>query len=191
MRTIFLPALCLFVMLTAVTGILYPLTITGLANIFFRQQASGSLVIKEDQIIGSSLLAQPFSDPRYFWPRPSAVDYSPVPSGASNLGPTSAILKKLVEERETSLRAANGLTENVSIPADLLFASASGLDPHISPEAAYFQLDRIVLAREFSKEQQKQCIKLIEKFTESPQFGFLGEPRVNVLLLNIALDELQ
>ena len=163
-----------------VTGIAYPLLVTGVSQLVFPAQANGSLVHKGDQIVGSALLAQKFTDARYFWPRPSAVDYATVASGASNQGFTSKKLLDAVNQR----RALFGS----QAPSDLLYASGSGLDPQISPEAAAFQITRVSAARGISVERLE---KLVKSVTEAPQFGFLGQPRVNVLLLNSSLDEVK
>jgi K+-transporting ATPase ATPase C chain len=174
------------VVFTILTGLAYPLIITGLAQLAFRDKANGSLVRRDGKVVGSELLAQKFQSPRYFWPRPSADDYATVPSGASNLGPTSAALRSNVTANAAAIRAANKLPADARIPSDLLFASGSGLDPHISPDAARLQVARVAAARNVSEDSIKA---LVEKFVEPPQFGFLGEPRVNVLLLNLALDQ--
>jgi K+-transporting ATPase ATPase C chain len=165
--------------LTILTSVAYPLAITGLAQAFFRDQANGSLVKNGGQLAGSTLLAQKFTTPRYFWPRPSAADFATVASGASNQGFTSRKLLDGVNER----RAALG----VNAPADLLYASGSGLDPHISPEAARYQVARVAAARGIPA---AKLAALVQKSIEPPQLGFLGQARVNVLLLNRALDQL-
>jgi K+-transporting ATPase ATPase C chain len=165
------------VVLTAITSVAYPLAITGLAQVFFRDTANGSLVTTGNQIVGSSLLAQKFTSPRYFWPRPSAADYGTVASGASNQGFTSQKLVDAVNDRRKTFGA--------DAPADMLYASGSGLDPHISPEAAQYQVARVASARNLPPEK---ITALVEKSVEPPQLGFLGQPRVNVLLLNQALD---
>lgn len=177
----------IFFVLTVLTGIVYPAIISAYAFFFVGQKAHGSLLEKNNQTIGSELLAQKFTKPGYFWSRPSAIDYNPASSGASNQGPTSDALKKQVEERTQILKQAQGDAEG-SIPQDLLFASGSGLDPHISPEAALFQASRVAKARnlDLSIVQSK-----ISQMTEKRQFGILGEPRVNVLKLNLALDEMK
>lgn len=180
-------ALRLFFILTVLTGIIYPLAVTALAKFFFPHQAHGSLIRKDGRVIGSELLAQRFQSGKYFWPRPSAADFVTVPSGASNLGPASAALRGLVEKREAAFREANGVSPDTRIPSELVFASASGVDPHISPEAARLQVKRVARARHMDEQSLYQ---LIEKNMEPPQFGFWGEPRVNVLRLNIALDSL-
>jgi len=138
--------------------------------------------------VGSELLAQQFTGTNYFWPRPSACTYGTRPSGASNLGPTSGQLQTNVLNHAAALRTAHGLATNAPVPADLLFASGSGLDPHISPEAAHFQVARVAAARSLPVDR---VAKLVDAFVEPPQFGFLGDPRVNVLKLNLALDGLK
>jgi K+-transporting ATPase ATPase C chain len=177
----------LFILLSVLTGLAYPLAMTGMLETIFPSQANGSLLPAGGKIAGSALLAQKFTSPKYFWPRPSAADFATVPSGASNWGPTSAALKKAVQDRTLALRAAHGLPAEAPVPADLVFASASGLDPHISPEAAQLQIGRVAASRGLSEEKVKA---LVGRFTEPPQWGFLGQARVNVLLLNVALDEM-
>jgi len=177
---------------TLVAGVAYPLVITVIAQAAFRDQANGSLVTRQGQVIGSALMAQQFTGSNYFWPRPSACTYgsSPsglVPSGASNLGPTSGALRTNVMNNVAAFISGNNLATNAAVPADMAYASASGLDPHISPEAARLQVARVAAARGLSVERVSG---LVEKFIEPPQWGFLGQARVNVLLLNVALDEL-
>lgn len=170
----------MFLGLTLLTGILYPLLITVFAQLGFNSKANGSFVKVQEKTLGSELIGQKFTDPKYFWGRPSAVDYNPLPSGGSNLGPTSKVLKAAIEQR----KAAFGNSKNV--PLDLLFASGSGLDPHITPNAAAFQIPRIAKNRNISEAELAQ---LIEKHTTGRSLGFLGEPHVNVLNLNLALDQ--
>lgn len=165
------------VVFTVLTGILYPLAVTGIAQALFPGQAGGSLVKRGDTLVGSSLLAQNFTGDLYFHPRPSSADFGTVASGASNQGFTSKKLLDAVNER----RAALG----DGAPPDLLYASGSGLDPHISPEAAAFQTDRVASARGWTPEKIRAAVV---RATEEPQYGFLGQARVNVLKLNIALD---
>ena len=187
----FLPAARLLLVLTVLTGILYPVAITLAANVLFPAQANGSLIVRDGQVIGSALIGQAFTSERYFWPRPSAIDYNPLPSGGSNLGPTSAALQAKVIERAAAIRQANHLADDAAIPTDLLFASGSGLDPHISPDAARLQIDRVAAARGFTPAQRDQLAALIERSIEPPQLGVLGEPRVNVLRLNLAVDQIR
>ena len=181
-------ALRLFLTLTLLTGIVYPLTVTVIAQSLFAWRAGGSLVGVDGRVAGSELLAQKITAPGYFWPRPSSADYATIPSGAGNLGWSSAQLKRVVDERRASMKAGAG---SQTIPAELLFASASGLDPHISPEAASYQLDRVAAARGFDADRRQKLLVLIGQKTEAPIWGFLGQPRINVLQLNIALDSLQ
>lgn len=180
-----LPALRILIALTVLTGVLYPLAVTGIGQLVFPHQANGSMIHKEGQLVGSRLIAQKATADRYFWPRPSAVDYNPLPSGASNLGPTSKKLKEDVDARREAIAKSGG----GEVPADLLFNSASGLDPHVSPAAALFQVDRVAQARQLTAEQKAKLVDLVKQKTEGRQFGFLGEERVNVLDLNLALDD--
>ena len=172
---------------TVVAGVLYPLVITGIAQVAFHDQANGSLLVRNGTVVGSELLAQQFTGDKYFWPRPSAGSYATVPSGASNLGPTSQALQSNVTANATAFRTGNKLAADAPVPADMVFTSASGLDPHISPESARLQVARIAAARGMSADQIRA---LVEKFIESPQWGIFGEERVNVLRLNLALDDL-
>lgn len=168
-------------------GLAYPLTMTGITQVLFRDQATGSFITRNGQIVGSKLIAQNFEKAEYFWPRPSAVGFNPLPSGGSNLGPAASTLKQTVDERRTKLKAAHP-DETVEPPQDLLFASASGLDPQISPEAANYQLQRVAKARGMDTAQVQ---KLVDEMTEQRQLGILGEKTVNVLMLNLALDKAQ
>jgi len=179
MKTI-LQSLRIYLVLTLLTGILYPLAMTGIAQLLFPKQANGSRIVWNDKLIGSELMAQKFESARYFWPRPSGADYATVPSGASNKGPTSADLKKSIEERRAEFGS--------DAPVDLLTASGSGLDPHITPEAAHSQISRVAAARNLPTQK---ISALVDQTIEPPQFGFLGEPRVNVVRLNQALDQLR
>lgn len=185
-----LTAIRLLAILTVVCGAVYPLLITVIAATAFPEQASGSIVYNErGEAVGSALLAQNFRGEGYFWPRPSAGEYGTVPSGASNKGPTSLDLKKAVDDRRSALQQTAALAAE-EIPAELLFASGSGLDPHISKRAARFQIARITKARKFDAAKQASLYALIERQTEGAQWRILGEERVNVLLLNLALDRL-
>lgn len=183
------PALILFLLMSLLTGLAYPLLITGLAQLIFPDQAKGSLMRdKEGQLIGSSLIGQAFQSPAYFWGRPSATQpfpYNAAASGGSNLGPLNPVLIDVVAQR-SKLLSENSGRENQKIPVDLVSASASGLDPHISPAAAAYQISRIAKSRQLP---EAEIQRLADKFTEDRTFGVLGETRVNVLLLNLALDE--
>jgi K+-transporting ATPase ATPase C chain len=175
---------------TVITGILYPLVMTVLLQLAFPRQANGSLIERDGKVVGSELMAQQFTGAKYFWPRPSAATYGTGPTGlnagsGSNLGPTSAQLQTNVRTNAKALRDGSKLAADAPVPADLVYASASGVDPHISPEGAAFQVSRVAAARGMSEDQVRA---LVEKFTEESQWGFLGEPRVNVLLLNLAID---
>lgn len=175
----FKTAVKMFIFMTILTGIVYPLVITGIAQLTMPSLANGSLIQRGDRIIGSALIAQQTTDDRYFWPRPSAIDYDPLkPSGGSNLGPTSLKLKETVEERKQKVGG--------QAPAELLYASGSGIDPHVSMETAYFQMPRVAKARSMNEPELKNWI---DSLTEGRQFGFLGPRYVNILLLNQTLDE--
>ena len=181
------PAILLTLVLTVLTGLVYPLVVTGLAQVLFPRQANGSLIAKDGKIVGSALIGQPFDDPRYFWSRPSATSpypYNAAASSGSNLGPTNPALHDAVKARIAALRAADP-DNKAPVPVDLVTASGSGLDPHISPAAALYQVDRVARAR---KTDEQAVRDLVARHTEGRQFGLLGEPRVNVLLLNHALD---
>ncbi len=175
----------MLLVLTVLTGLLYPLAITGVAQLFFPAKANGSFVQVNGAKVGSSLIGQNFGSDRYFWPRPSAVGYNPMPSGGSNFGPTSAALRDSIAARAAKLGVPVGMA-----PADLLTASGSGLDPDISPEAANFQIDRIVKVRGLNSSDKARLEALIVSHTLAPQIQLFGEPRVNVLKLNLALDSL-
>jgi K+-transporting ATPase ATPase C chain len=187
MTSILRPALVLFVLLSGLTGLLYPLAVTGAAHALFPAQAAGSLVVRDGKPVGSTLIGQNFSDPKHFWGRPSATAPMPYNAGASsgsNQGPLNSALTEAVKSRIEALRAADpGNTQ--AVPVDLVTASASGLDPHISPAAARYQAARVARVRGMPAERLEQ---LIADHTETPLWGVLGEPRVNVLALNLAMD---
>jgi potassium-transporting ATPase KdpC subunit len=185
MKTI-IQAIKLFLIMSVITGIFYPLLITVLGQAIFPNKAKGSLIRADGKTVGSALLGQKFTSDKYFWPRPSAIEYNPLPSSGSNLGPTSAVLRDSVMARNESLEKAN--PGSGQVPIDLLFTSGSGLDPDISPEAARFQIDRVAHARGLDNDRKNKLIKLVEKHTKQPDFGIFGEPRTNILLLNLALD---
>jgi K+-transporting ATPase ATPase C chain len=187
MKTLIRPALSLFVLLSAITGIVYPLAVTGVARVAFPAQAGGSLILKDGKPVGSSLIGQNFSDPKYFWGRPSATGPMPYNGGSSsgsNQGPLNPALVDAVKGRVEALRAADP-GNNAPVPVDLVTASGSGLDPHISPAAAEYQAARVGKLRGLSADAVKA---LIAQHTAGRFFGLLGEARVNVLELNLALD---
>jgi len=180
-------ALVSLAVLTLVTGIVYPVVVTAIAQLVFPHQANGSLIVKDGKVVGAALIGQPFDDPKYFWGRPSATSpfgYNAASSSGSNLSPTNPALVKSVQERVDALRAADP-NNRAPVPVDLVTASGSGLDPHISPAAALYQVNRVAKARKVDPASVRE---LVERHTEGRQFGFLGEPRVNVLALNLALD---
>jgi K+-transporting ATPase ATPase C chain len=190
MLKIMVRALLLLVAMTLLTGVLYPLTVTGLAQVLFSRQANGSLVYRDGKPVGSALIGQNFTGPKYFHGRPSAAGrdgYDATASGGSNLGPTNRTLIDVVAKQVNQVRSDNGLSQDSPVPADLVTASASGLDPHISPEAALLQVPRVAQARQ---QNEQEIRNLVKSHIEKPQFGLLGEPRVNVLLLNLALDKI-
>jgi K+-transporting ATPase ATPase C chain len=187
------PALLLFAALSLLTGLLYPAAMTGLSRVLFPAQAGGSLIEKDGRVVGSALVGQPFADPARFWGRPSAT--SPFPDNAaasagSNLGPTNPALLKAVKERVDALRASDP-GNAAPIPPDLVTASGSGLDPHISPAAAYWQVPRVARALKAKGVTEESLKRLVAEHTEGRDLGLLGEPRVNVLKLNLALDALR
>ncbi len=181
------PAITLLALLTIITGMIYPLTVTGIAQIIFPHQANGSLIVVDGKAYGSELIGQQFDDPKYFWGRPSAAGYNAAASSGSNLGPMNPSLEEVVQTRIDALKAIDP-NNPLPIPVDLVTAAASGLDPHISVAAALYQASRVAAARGLS---EAEMTSLIEKFTEGRQFGIFGEPRVNVLMLNLSLDGIQ
>jgi K+-transporting ATPase ATPase C chain len=188
MREHLRPALLIFLLLTLLTGVVYPLLVTVIARAAFPHQAGGSIVTRDGQPVGSELIGQPFADPQYFWSRPSAtspVPYNAAASTGSNLGPTNPAQLDAVQARVAAIRRADP-DQNGPIPADLVTASASGLDPHISPAAAEYQVSRVAQARQLPADEVR---RLVAAHTTGRTLGVLGEPRVNVLLLNLALDE--
>lgn len=171
-------------------GIFYPLIIYGFAQIFFHDKANGSLVYVDGKVRGSNLIGQKFESGRYFSSRPSAIDYNPMPSGASNLSLTSDALLQQFKSRKAEFIKFNGLIVNQDVPSDMLFASGSGVDPDISKQAAYLQVNRIVKARNFDSSKKKLLYTLIDKNVVEQRFNFTGTEYVNVLQLNLQLDEL-
>jgi K+-transporting ATPase ATPase C chain len=187
MKTLLRPAISLFVLLSAITGIVYPVAVTGISKALFADAAAGSLVIKEGKPVGSTLIGQNFAEPKYFWGRPSATSPQPnngLASGGSNLGPLNPALVDAVKGRVEALHAADPINAR-PVPIDLVTASASGLDPHISPAAAAYQVERVARIRQIKVDK---VAALVVQNTEGRQLGLFGEPRVNVLKLNLALD---
>ncbi len=190
MKTMLRPALSLFILLSVVTGLIYPLLIHGIASKLFPNAAQGSLIVSHDKQIGSALIGQQFTAPEYFWGRPSATapqPYNGVASSGSNQGPLNPALVDAVKARVDALRSADP-DNKLSVPADLVLASASGLDPEISPAAAIYQAGRVARARNLP---QERITSLIDSIQQDRQWGLFGEPRVNVLRLNLALDAMQ
>lgn len=190
MTAIFRPAIILFLVLTAITGIVYPLVITGIAQLAFPAQAGGSIILEDGKAVGSILIGQSFSDPKHFWSRPSATSpqpYNGLASGGSNLGPLNPALTDSVKARIDALRAADP-NNTAPIPVDLVTASASGLDPDISLAAAYYQIPRVARTRGLRPEAVRT---LVAAHAQGRWLGILGEPRVNALELNLALDALK
>ena len=188
MRRQLLPALVAFLAITFLTGIAYPLAVTGVAQLAFPGRANGSLVERDGQVVGSRLIGQPFTGPAYFHPRPSAAGdgYDAMASSASNLGPTNQTLIASARERAIEYRRENGLAADARVPVDALTASGSGLDPHISSSNARLQARRVARARGLPPQR---VLELVRAHSGGRSLGFLGEPAVNVLELNLALDE--
>ena len=189
MRTLIRPAIMSMVALTLLTGAIYPVAVTGISALLFHRQAEGSLIMKGDSALGSELIGQGFSDPKYFWSRPSAtgpVPYNGAISSGSNLGPTNPAQLDAVKGRIEALKAADP-GNTAPVPVDLVTASGSGLDPDISPAAADYQVARVARVRGLSPDSVRAVVR---RFTHGRQFGILGEPRVTVLPLNLALDTL-
>ena len=183
------PAFLMLLVLTLLTGVVYPLMVTGISQVVFPSQANGSLIEQNGKAVGSSLIGQPFSDPKHFWSRPSATSpypYNAAASSGSNQGPTNPALPDAVAARIKALREADP-DNTANVPVDLVTASASGLDPHISPAAAEYQVNRVARARKLDPSKVRA---LVAENTEGRQLGVLGEPAVNVLKLNLALDAL-
>ncbi|MFN8411102.1 MAG: potassium-transporting ATPase subunit KdpC [Anaerolineales bacterium] len=187
MKTQIRPALTILVLFTVITGVIYPLMVTGVAQVVFPNQADGSLIVTHGKVVGSVLIGQQFNEAKYFWGRPSAVNYDASASSGSNYGPMNPKLTEAVQARIDALKATDP-NNTLPIPVDLVTASASGLDPHISVAAALYQVHRVASARGLSEADVQS---LVEKYTEGRQFGIFGEPRVNVLQLNLALDGIQ
>jgi K+-transporting ATPase ATPase C chain len=190
MKTLLRPAVTLFLLFSGLTGIVYPLLVTGIGKLMFPQQVAGSLLKEGDKWVGSSLIGQPFTEPKYFWGRLSATapyPYNASASSGSNLGPLNPTLREVITARIKALREADPGNSR-PIPIDLVTASASGLDPHISPAAAEYQVSRIARLRKLAPATVQN---LVQQFIETPQWGVFGESRVNVLRLNLALDKMR
>jgi K+-transporting ATPase ATPase C chain len=190
MKTQIIIALKFLIAMTLLTGIIYPLVMTGIAQVIYPAKANGSLILKDSKIIGSELIGQKFDSTIYFWSRPSAIGYNPIPSGASNYGPTSDTLRKLVTARRLLFSRENSVQDVLTIPSEMIFASGSGLDPHVSPEAILMQTERVATARHFNNSQKEMLLKKIRELTESQQYLLFGERRINVLMLNLELDKI-
>lgn len=189
MKKIIIQSFKVFLAITILTGVIYPLFITLIGQVVFSNQSNGSLIVKDGKVIGSELIGQNFADSIYFQSRPSAINYNPIPSGSSNLGLSSALLKEQVNTRKLDFKKNNLLNDSVSVPSEMLFASGSGVDPHISVDAAKLQINRIVKSRNISFNKSKLLYNLVDSLSEYPQFGVLGNQVVNVLALNLKLDE--
>ena len=188
MKTLII-SLKIFLCLTILTGIIYPLAVTGIVQLAFPAKANGSLVVKDNRIVGSSLIGQSFDSAIYFWPRPSATGYNPMPSGGSNYGLTNEKLKRLSLERKDQFTVANLMDAWTVVPSEMLFASGSGLDPHISQAAALMQVDRVAMARGLTPDKKDLMTRLIKEDTQTPPFWLTGGERINVLLLNMEIDK--
>lgn len=177
--------------MTILTGLVYPGLVTIMASVFFNQNSKGSLIERKGIIIGSKLIGQNFDSRKYFWSRPSFINYNPIPSGASNLGPLNPQLLIKINQNKLNFIQVNRLKYDSEIPPEMVTASGSGLDPHISPAAALLQVSRVAEARGMNKVMQDQIVYLINEMTEKRQFSILGEPRINVILLNLKLDSIK
>jgi len=191
MKKSILIALRLCLILTVITGIIYPLLITGISGIFFHDKAEGNLVKINGEVVGSKLIGQQFDSAVYFHSRPSAIYYQTLPSGASNLSWSDNRLKVAVNLRKEAFLRENLLADTTTVPTEMLFASASGIDPHISPASAYLQMERIALSRKFNDEQKLKLARLITELKEDPQYSLFGKERINVFLLNLELDKIK
>jgi K+-transporting ATPase ATPase C chain len=191
MKTVILTGLKMFLLFTVLTGVVYPLMVTGMAQLFFPFQSNGSTLYLNGKCRGSALLGQSFTNDRYFWGRPSAGNYATLPSAASNWGPTSEALRNAIEQRKKAFIVGNELSPNTVVPVEMLTASGSGLDPHISSASAWLQVNRIGRARNFTKEQRVKLRRLVAQYTEGYPWGTPEERWINVLKINVALDQLK
>lgn len=188
MKRSLLISLRMLLAMTLLTGVLYPAVMTLLAQFLFPHQANGSLIIENGNVVGSELLSQDFSSEKYFHARPSAIGWNPAPSGGTNWGPTDKRMADSATARTKRFRTENVLADSVIVPPEMIFASASGVDPHIGPDAALLQSDRVARARGLNLAGKEKLRQLVESRIEGPQYGLFGMPRVNVLLLNRAVD---
>lgn len=187
MKTLF-QSFMVLVVLTVLTGVIYPLAVTGVGQLLFNHEANGQMIHVGEKVIGSRLIGQKISSAKYFWSRPSSTDFSAAASSGSNLGPTSADLKKAYDERLKALREAH--PDQIDMPPlDMLFTSGSGIDPEISPAAAFYQLNRVAKARNLDQTQTQKLNGIVEELVQKPTLGFMGDLRVNVLDLNLAMDK--
>ncbi len=191
MKKNIITSILFLLLITILTGLIYPLVMTGISQLIFPHQSNGSMIVSGNTIIGSELIGQNFTIDKYFKGRPSAINYNPMPSGATNLGPTSKTLADSIKIRRENFIIENGLLENTEIPAELLTSSASGVDPNISTEGAKLQITRIIKARGWNESYRLKIEDLINMLIEKPQFGILGEESINVLKLNLELDKLK
>ncbi|MEI6883839.1 MAG: potassium-transporting ATPase subunit KdpC [Bacteroidota bacterium] len=190
MKTLII-SLKIFLFFTILTGIVYPLLVTGITQVLFPSGSNGGILYRDAKPLGSELIGQAFDSSVYFSSRPSAIAYNPLPSGGTNFGLTNVRLKRAVDSCKLHFIAFNQLKNDAVIPSEMLFSSASGLDPHISPEAALLQVARIAAVRNFNPLQKQKLYRCIKELTEPPQLLCLGENRINVLLLNLATDKIQ
>jgi K+-transporting ATPase ATPase C chain len=190
MKKLLSQSFMMLLIMTILTGVLYPVLITMIGQIIYPSKVNGSLVYKNGKVIGSYLIGQNFYSDKYFQSRPSAIDYNPIPSGASNLAVSSKLLRDQVNLRRIDFLKKNNLPDTVNVPSEILFASGSGVDPHISREDAYLQVNRILKSRELNESQSQRIYKLIDSLTESNQIGIFDNDIVNVFALNIKLDEI-
>jgi len=191
MKKILISSVKVLILMTIITGVVYPLFITFAGQALFPDKAQGSFITENGKTVGSLLIGQKFEGEKYFRSRPSAVGYNPYPSGASNMGPTSKELVKFAADKKNMFIKDNYIKDTVNLPYEMLFSSGSGVDPHISPLAAKLQVERIAKVRKLNNSEKENVYKLIDDLTEGRQLGFLGEARVNVLLLNMKLDRIK
>jgi potassium-transporting ATPase KdpC subunit len=188
----FLQSFKMLLVMAVLTGLIYPLLLVFISHLTMPWAAQGSIVLKNEKAIGSKLIGQQFTSKRYFWSRPSAVNYSTLPAGGSNLGPTSAKLQNIIQQRRIKIAQAHKIQDLSNVPIELVCASASGIDPHISLDTAYFQLARVAEARDLISEALKlEIVGIIQQSLDKPIGKIFGSPHVNVLMLNLALDEFE